>query len=76
MSTLIIFCIKMYIYLTIIDAVIGYFPKYHNYDWVRKLRMIADYAQAPIRKYLPSHLPFDFSPVVVVVALSLIVTFW
>lgn len=67
------FLINIYILLVILDAIISYFPIFQTQVWVRNLKKVADYSCEPIRKILPKGMQYDFSPLVVVVILKLII---
>lgn len=70
---LIEFLINIYILLVILDAIFSYFPNLQSHDWIRNLRKVANYSCDPIRKILPRNLPYDFSPLVVIVILKLVI---
>jgi YggT family protein len=70
------FLIQIYIYLIIFDAILSYFPQVKHQEWVKGLKKIADLSQAPIRKVLPPDLPFDPSPLIVIVLLNLLMALW
>ena len=58
--------LRLYTVLLVFEAVMSYFPETMKYEWRRKLKKICDYTCDPIRKFMPKGLPFDFSPVVVI----------
>jgi YggT family protein len=68
--------IRVYIFVLIADAILSYLPQYRNTTWAQKIRMIADFTCAPIRKVLPPDLPFDFSPLIVILLLQVLVAIW
>lgn len=70
---LIRFFIYLYVWIIIIDIVLSYFPQFRNAPWARKIRDLADITCKPIRGLMPKGLPFDFSPLVVIIALQLLV---
>jgi YggT family protein len=74
------FIIKIYIYLLILDVVLGFFPQYHNHPWVRSwigpLKKCARLSLDPVRQFMPRDLPFDFSPLVVIFLLNLLMFLW
>tara|TARA_Y100001934_G_C11572969_1_gene415295 strand:- start:200 stop:358 length:159 start_codon:yes stop_codon:yes gene_type:complete len=51
-------------------------PQYQHYQWARMVNKLAGYSLNPVRKILPPDLPFDFSPVVVLIILQLIPALW
>jgi len=70
---LIRFFIYLYVWIIIIDIVLSYFPQFKNASWAKKIRDLADITCKPIRGLMPKGLPFDFSPLVVIIALQLLV---
>ncbi len=68
--------IKFYILILLADMVLSYFPQFHNNEIVKNIRKAADFTERPIRKLLPSDLPFDFSPLVVIMLLNLLMAIW
>lgn len=67
------FLIDGYIFLLILDAILSYAPQFKHYPAVKVIRKLADYSCAPVRKYLPPDIPFDFSPIIVILLLRLFV---
>ncbi|TNF05578.1 MAG: YggT family protein [Deltaproteobacteria bacterium] len=65
--------IDAYIFLLILDAILSYAPQFKNYPAVLIIRKLANYSCAPVRKLLPPDLPFDFSPIIVILLLNLFV---
>jgi YggT family protein len=70
------FILKLYIYLIIIDAILTYFPQLSHHEWRKYLRMAADFTQKPLRKLLPPDMPFDPSPLIVIILLNLVMVLW
>ncbi|MDA9189617.1 YggT family protein [bacterium] len=68
--------LNLYILVIIIDTILSYIPKYQYKSWVLKVRALADFTQKPIRKILPRDIPFDISPLVVILAIKLIQMLW
>ena len=68
--------LNAYILLIILDAILSYVPTLQTHNWVLIIRRIVNYSLNPIRKYLPPHLPFDISPLVVIGILQLIMYLW
>jgi YggT family protein len=60
------FFIKLYAFLIMIDALLSFFPETMKHEWRRKIKRMSDYACDPVRRYLPNHLPFDFSSVLAI----------
>ena len=68
--------IKFYILILLADMILSYFPQLHDNEVVKGIRKAADFTERPIRKLLPPDLPFDFSPLVVIVLLNLLMALW
>ncbi|MBC7537802.1 MAG: YggT family protein [Bacteriovorax sp.] len=68
--------LKLYIYALIFDAILSFFPELQKHKWRRQLKRICDYSCDPIRKYLPPSLPFDFSPILVIFIIQLLMFLW
>ena len=67
------FIIRLYIVLLIADVVLSFFPQTLKFSWRIKLKKICDYTCEPIRRILPNHLPFDFSPMIVIFLCSIFI---
>lgn len=70
------FIIKLYILVLIADMVLSYFPQLRHNEIVKQIRKAADLTEKPVRKLLPEDLPFDFSPLVVILALNILMALW
>lgn len=70
------FLIKLYILVLIADMILSYFPQFKDNEIVRGLRKAADFTEKPIRELLPKDLPFDFSPLIVIVLLNVVMVLW
>ncbi|MCT4642727.1 MAG: YggT family protein [Bacteriovoracaceae bacterium] len=70
------FIIKIYIYIVILDAILSYFPQVKNQAWAKNIKKIADYTLNPIRKIMPNDLPFDLSPLVLILLLNFVMLIW
>jgi len=68
--------LNCYIFLLIIDAILSYFPKYGLYPLVQRIKYLANLTCKPVRKYLPKDLPFDISPLVVIILIRLTFVLW
>ena len=68
--------IKFYILVLIVDMVLSYFPQIRNNEIARAIRKAADFTEKPVRELLPKDLPFDFSPLIVILLLNLLMTLW
>ena len=67
------FLIDIYILVIIGDVIISYLPQYRNNIWAQKIRQFAGYTLNPIRRLLPGDLPFDVSPIIVILLLQLFI---
>lgn len=70
------FIINLYIYVLIADIILSYIPQYSDEPWAKFIRKLANYTLDPIRKILPKEIPFDISPIIVIVLLQLIPSLW
>jgi YggT family protein len=70
------FLINIYTWIVLADVLLSYVPQYQNQQWAKTVKKIAGYSLNPVRKLLPSDLPFDFSPVVVLIILQLLPSLW
>lgn len=70
------FIIKAYILILVADMVISYFPQLRHNEAARWVRKAADFTERPIRELLPKDLPFDFSPLIVILILNLLMALW
>lgn len=71
------FVIDLYILVIVVDAVLSFLPQLRRETWVLYIRQISGYSLNPVRKilqrYLPDALPFDISPLIVILLLKLFV---
>lgn len=69
--------LEIFIVLTFIDVIISFVPdqKIKLHPVVKQLRLIVDVPQRPIRNLLPPNIPFDPSPMVVILVLRLVISF-
>lgn len=70
------FLINLYVYILIADVILSFIPQYADQPWAKFIKKMANYTLAPVRKVLPQDLPFDFSPIIVIVLLQLIPSLW
>ena len=68
--------LNLYIYALIFDAILSYFPDLSRHKWRQQLKKICDFTCNPIRKLLPPNLPFDFSPILVIFIIQLLMFLW
>ncbi len=67
------FILKIYTVLVTIDALLSFFPKLHSYAWRLNIKRISDYTCNPVRRFLPTGLPFDFSPIIVIFSIYIFI---
>lgn len=65
--------INIYIYVLIADVILSYLPQFSRQIWAVYIKKAAEFTCGPIRKRMPKDLPFDLSPLVVILILNLIV---
>ena len=68
--------LNVYIIILIVDALLSFLPKYKNHPWSLQVKKLADFSLKPVRKMLPPDLPFDFSPLVVILFIQILKALW
>lgn len=68
--------LDVYIFALILDAMLSFFPDLMKHNWRRQLKKICDLSCDPIRKRLPPNLPFDFSPILVIMLINFLMFLW
>ena len=68
--------LQLYVYSLIFDAILSFFPDLQRHKWRAQLKKICDVSCNPIRKLLPPNLPFDFSPILVILIINLLMFLW
>lgn len=68
--------IDLYIFLIVVDVILSYFRQFRFHPLVLKLRKVTGVFQEPIRRYLSMDLPFDPSPIIVILLLNLLKALW
>ena len=69
--------INVYILIIIVDTILSYIPSMKYNLWAMKLRKVADFGLDPIRRFLPlKDLPFDISPIILILLLNLVMLLW
>ncbi|MAF77550.1 MAG: hypothetical protein CME63_03565 [Halobacteriovoraceae bacterium] len=68
--------INLYVLVLIIDVILSYLPQYRHQPWAQFIKKAADFTCKPIRQIMPPDLPFDFSPMIVIMGLQLIKVLW
>lgn len=66
--------IDIFVILVVIDAIVSFVPnpEVKRHPVVMQLRKIVDVPQKPIRQLLPPNIPFDPSPIIVILLLRMI----
>jgi YggT family protein len=64
--------LQLFIYILIIDVIMSYFPQFRGQKWAQILHKIADAPQKPIREMLPQGMPFDPSPMIVIILIQML----
>jgi YggT family protein len=66
--------IDIFVILVVIDAIVSFVPnpEVKRHPVVIQLRKIVDVPQKPIRQLLPPNIPFDPSPIIVILLLRMI----
>lgn len=74
MLGLISWLLEIFIILIVIDAVISFVPnpEIQHHPFVLQLRKLTDVPQKPIRQLLPPNMPFDPSPLVIILLIRMI----
>jgi len=70
------FVIEAYIFVIIADVVLSYLPQFSGAEWRRQIKKAADLTCKPIREFMPQDLPFDLSPLVVMILLQMVSSFF
>lgn len=68
--------IQLYTFVLIIDVFLSFLPQVKNQPWAKAVRKAADVTCGPVRKIMPPDLPFDFSPLVIIMAFQLLRFLW
>lgn len=64
--------LQIFIYLTILDAILSYFPELRSQKWYQELHKVVEVPQKPIKKMLPPGIPLDPSPIIVIIVCQLL----
>lgn len=66
--------INIFILMVLVDAVISFVPNpnVQRHPVVIQLRKIVDVPQRPIRQLLPPNIPFDPSPLIIILFLRIV----
>lgn len=68
--------INLYVLVLIVDVILSYLPQFRNQPWARFIKKASDFTCRPIRQVMPPDLPFDFSPMIVIIGLQLFRALW
>lgn len=66
------FIIIAYTFIIIADVILSFLPQYRYENWAIIVKKLADFALDPVRRILPADVPFDFSPMIVIIILQLL----
>lgn len=66
--------IDIFILMVVIDAILSFVPnpEVRRHPVVIQLRKIVDIPQRPIRQLLPPNIPFDPSPIIIILLLRML----
>lgn len=66
--------INIFILMVLVDAVVSFVPNpnVQRHPLVLQLRKIVDVPQRPIRQLLPPNIPFDPSPLIIILVLRMV----
>ncbi|MFA5584388.1 MAG: YggT family protein [Bacteriovoracaceae bacterium] len=64
--------LQLYIYIIIIDVIMSYFPQMRGQVWAQKIHQMADVSLRPVREMMPANLPFDISPMIVIIVIQIL----
>ncbi len=64
--------LQLFIYITIIDALLSYVPQFRTQAWAQMIHKIADALQKPLRNLFPRDIPLDPSPIIVILLCQLL----
>jgi len=67
------FVIDIYIMVIVADIILSYLPQFKREKWAILVHQASDFICRPIRSVLPRELPFDFSPMIAILLLNLLV---
>ena len=68
--------INLYVLVLIIDVILSYLPQFRHQPWAQFIKRAADFTCRPVRQIMPPDLPFDFSPMIVIIGLQLFKVLW
>lgn len=64
--------LQLYVYVIIVDAILSYMPQFRSQKWAEFIHKSADLTLKPIRELLPSGLPLDPSPMIVIILIQIL----
>lgn len=64
--------LQLFIYIIIIDALLSWAPQVRSQKWAEMLHRIAEAPQKPIREMLPSNLPIDPTPMILIILIQML----
>jgi uncharacterized protein YggT (Ycf19 family) len=66
--------IQLYIWVIIIDSFLSFLPQYRHQTWAVKVRELAEFGLAPIRQVMPKGMMIDFSPMILIILLNILMS--
>lgn len=64
--------LQLLIYIIIADVILSYFPQAQGQNWAQMLHKIADAPQKPIRDLMPQNIPFDPTPMILIILIQIL----
>lgn len=68
--------LNLYVLVLIIDVILSYLPQFKGHPVAQFIKKAADFTCRPIRQVMPPDLPFDFSPMVVIIIIQVLKVLW
>lgn len=66
----------IYMLLLLVDFFVSLFPQLQIQPWVKSLRQWTSPSSLFVRRFIPMELPVDFSPLLVIALLLLVIKLW
>jgi YggT family protein len=64
--------LQLLIYLIIVDVILSYVPNVRGQAWAQWIRRVADTVERPVRDLLPRDIPFDPTPMIVIILIQIL----
>lgn len=68
--------LNLYILLLVVDTILSYMPSINKNIWALRIKKYANFSLEPVKKYLPPSMPFDISPLVVILLIKILESLW